>query len=128
VRLAGQEIELLEYQGVALRGDEPLRPFDVGAMHLALHVDIWTLRWSEYGVTDGSRKVHALDAQCIQGFYGVNNESREKEDFDVSTNNRYVRWGLRTSRKRRDRQRKRSTRSWRQQCGHDDTGRHGAWQ
>jgi hypothetical protein len=39
VRLAGQEIELLEYQGVALRGDEPLRPFDVGAMHLALHVD-----------------------------------------------------------------------------------------
>jgi len=38
-RLAGQEIELVEYQGVALRGDEPLRPFDVGAMHLALHVD-----------------------------------------------------------------------------------------
>jgi hypothetical protein len=39
VRLAGQEIELLEYQGVALRGDEPRRPFDSRAERLALHFD-----------------------------------------------------------------------------------------
>jgi hypothetical protein len=32
VRLAAQEIELLEYYGVALRGDEPRRPFDVGGL------------------------------------------------------------------------------------------------
>ena len=59
---------------------------------------IWTPGWSEYGVTDGRRKVHALDAHRIQGFYGVSNESRDKEDLYVSANYRYVRRGLRASR------------------------------
>src|ERR1700712_4541725 len=80
---------------------------------------IWTPGWSEYGVTDGRRKVHALDAHRIQGFYGVSNESRDKEDLYVSANYRYVRRGLRASGRRRDRRRERSARSKRQWCGHD---------
>jgi len=39
IEIAGQRIELLEYRGVSPSGNRVHRPFDAGAMHVALNVD-----------------------------------------------------------------------------------------
>ncbi|HDR9761122.1 TPA: VOC family protein [Burkholderia cepacia] len=39
IEIAGQRLELLEYQGVTPNPGATLRPYDAGAMHLALNVD-----------------------------------------------------------------------------------------
>ena len=39
VRIAGQEIELLEYRGLKQEPDFAQRPYQIGAMHIALYVD-----------------------------------------------------------------------------------------
>lgn len=39
IDIAGQRIELLEYRGVDPSGNKVHRPFDAGAMHIALNVD-----------------------------------------------------------------------------------------
>jgi catechol 2,3-dioxygenase-like lactoylglutathione lyase family enzyme len=39
IEIAGQRIEFLQYHGVAPAGTATRRPYDAGAMHLALQVD-----------------------------------------------------------------------------------------
>ena len=70
-------------------------------------------------------QAHVSDAQGNEGFFGVENDDRDKEDLFFSARYRYVRWGLRTSRRRRNRRRERSARSKRQWCRYDAAGWHG---
>lgn len=39
IEIAGQKIELLQYRGVTPINPAPQRPYDLGAMHIALNVD-----------------------------------------------------------------------------------------